>query len=143
MDTALLIEIIESCTRVLRKERRNDPFIPTSYPTFNRSEPERFDRLVDVYFAVVVVDMNKADSRLAEFEDEWGAVLANVTFVGPTFIEVGVVLGSHELGLRLIALGHALGFWKIMTPVTIGFPDGSRVADELAYDGMVMISLEQ
>lgn len=58
---------------------------------------------------------------------------------GPSYIEIGGVLGDQALALRLLALGEAAGLWKVITPRTMGFGRlGDKDADSLAGRGFVM-----
>ena len=57
---------------------------------------------------------------------------------GPSYIEVGGVVGSQDSALRLFALGESLGFWFVLTPETIGYTGAQ--ANYLADKGFVMIS---
>jgi hypothetical protein len=58
---------------------------------------------------------------------------------GPSYIEVGAVLGDQGAAFQLFALGKVLGLWEIMTPATIGVTDENEAMD-LAVKGFVMIS---
>jgi hypothetical protein len=57
---------------------------------------------------------------------------------GPSYIELGGMLGDQGQALRLFGLGEYLGLWKVITPATLGIegPD----ADAMAGMGMVMCS---
>lgn len=55
---------------------------------------------------------------------------------GPSYIEVGAVIGDQGAAFMLFALGEACGLWKVITPKTMGI-DGPA-ADELAGRGMVL-----
>lgn len=47
---------------------------------------------------------------------------------GPSYIEVGAVLGSQEAAFKLAALGKHLGLCNIMSPLSLGF-DPESAAD--------------
>lgn len=55
---------------------------------------------------------------------------------GPSYIEVGAVIGDQGAALRLIALGHVLRLWNVITPATLGM--GGEQAREAAGAGWVM-----
>lgn len=57
---------------------------------------------------------------------------------GPSYIELGGILGSQDLALRVMALGKHLGLWDVITPATFHI-DGPQ-ADQMAGMGYVMIS---
>lgn len=55
---------------------------------------------------------------------------------GPSYIEIGGVIGDQGLALRLIGLGELVGLWKAITPKTIG-AEGEQAA-QMAGSGFVM-----
>lgn len=55
---------------------------------------------------------------------------------GPSYIEIGGVLGDQELALRLFALGEACGVWEVVTPKKLHITGPQ--ADEMAGRGFVM-----
>ena len=57
---------------------------------------------------------------------------------GPSYIEIGGVLGDQQEAFLLFALGKVLGLWSVITPATLGF-EGPE-ADQLAGAGMVNMS---
>lgn len=57
---------------------------------------------------------------------------------GISYIEMGGYLGDQTLALFLFAVGAKAGWWKVVTPKTLGI-EGSA-ADELAGGGLVMNS---
>ena len=94
---------------------------------------------VDCSFLVVGVDKNKAE----QFRDEFVELLKRYPEParlagGPSYIEVGGVIGDQGAAFQLFALGHVLGLWSVITPETLGIT-GAR-ARELAGLGFVMIS---
>lgn len=52
---------------------------------------------------------------------------------GPSYIEVGAILGDQRTALALFAIGEALGFWQVVTPKKML---GDLVDDELAREMM-------
>jgi hypothetical protein len=104
------------------------------------AEAELGLKLVDVHFMMIGVRMDLAEPHkgtLAAILDRWpgkGHTLAS----GPSYILVGETLGDQGLALRLFGLGEALGFWKVITPKTLGAT--GEAADDLAGRGYVMIS---
>lgn len=57
---------------------------------------------------------------------------------GPSYIEVGDILDSHDAALRLFALGKVLGLWSIITPAVSGMV--GKEAERMAQDGFLIIS---
>ncbi len=54
---------------------------------------------------------------------------------GPSYIELGGVLGDQGAALCLIGLGELVGLWKAFTPEALGFTGAE--ADRMAGMGMV------
>ncbi len=57
---------------------------------------------------------------------------------GPSYIEVGAVLGDQGAAFQLFALGQVLGLWTVITPGTMGIT--GTEARMLAGRGLVMMS---
>ena len=55
---------------------------------------------------------------------------------GPSYLELGGVLGDQGLALKLIGLGELLGVWKAITPAL--FHMEGEEADALAGNGFIM-----
>lgn len=55
---------------------------------------------------------------------------------GPSYIELGGVLGDQGIALRLIGLGELVGLWKAITPATLHLE--GEAAAQLAGSGFVM-----
>lgn len=73
--------------------------------------------LIDLHFVVVAVHMDEANHhapRLVEILETYPEPdrLAG----GPNYVELGSWIGTPDYGLRLIALGAALGLWDAITP---------------------------
>jgi hypothetical protein len=105
----------------------------------HKSEAPADLQLVNLHFITVGVDRTKAKDRREELiqllnEYPQPERLAG----GPSYIEVGGVLGDQGTALRLFALGKVLGLWEVITPGKLGIegPEG----DQLAGMGLVMIS---
>lgn len=99
---------------------------------------------VDVHFFICAVNVVSAQAhreRLVELLDgyPWGEVGVRKLDEGPNYIEVGAALGDQGTALRLFALGHVLGFWKVVTPKLLGYTS-QREADEVAGMGLVLIT---
>ena len=93
----------------------------------------------DTHF--IKVGVNKG--RAQELRRELVSVLeeypqADRLAQGPSYIEVGGVLGSQDHALRLFALGESLGLWEVITPQKMGITGAD--ANDLAGRGFVMIS---
>ena len=94
---------------------------------------------VDCHFITVGVDKEKAE----EYRDELVLILKTYPQPerlagGPSYIEVGAEIGSQDAALQLFALGQVLGFWKVITPETLGIT--GQEAIQTAGMGLVMIS---
>lgn len=94
---------------------------------------------VDCEFVVIGVDKAKAEARKAELI----AILktypnAERLAAGPSYIEVGGVIGDQGAAFQLFALGKVLGLWSVITPKTLGF-EGAE-ARQMAGMGYVMMS---
>lgn len=57
---------------------------------------------------------------------------------GPSYIEIGGILGDQGQALALIALGHVLKLWEAITPALFGVTGAE--AQKMAGMGYVMIS---
>lgn len=100
-------------------------------------DPERHT-LIDVHF--FVADIHGVEG---ETKKRLGELLARYPeperlAAGPSYIELGGVLGDQGQALLLLALGQACGFWDVITPETLGV-SGDR-ANEMAGSGFVMCS---
>ncbi len=95
--------------------------------------------MVNVHFMKVGVDKKKAEARRAELTNflQGYEPQPHTLEDGPSYIEVGGVLGSQEAALELFALGQALGVWNVITPEVLGIT--GEQADDLAGRGFVMI----
>ena len=102
-------------------------------------EAPETDVMVDVHFMQIAVNKEKAE----KVRDELNEILdtypdSDRLAGGPSYIEVGGVLGSQTGAFQLFALGEALGLWDVITPAKLGIE--GEMADQLAGGGMVMIS---
>ncbi len=108
---------------------------------FDEEQPTAEEVLVDMEIARLAI--NRA--RAAEIRDELKAILALYpgTFYpdatplerGPSYTEVGAVVGSQRTAFALFAMGEALGFWQILTPKKMFGPDFD---DQLSREMMGM-----
>ena len=94
---------------------------------------------VDGHFIVVGVNKEKAEAA----RDEVVEILRDYPEPerlagGPSYIEIGGVLGDQQEAFLLFALGKVLGLWSVITPATLGF--SGPEADQLAGAGMVNMS---
>jgi hypothetical protein len=95
--------------------------------------------LVDVEFLTIAVDKAAAERNRAELLAilrEWPepARLAG----GPSYMEVGGVVGDQGAAFQLFALGQTLGLWKVMTPKDFGY-EGDEV-QRVAGMGYIFIA---
>jgi hypothetical protein len=110
-------------------------FMPHINEAFARADLVK----VDVEFMIIVVDKAKAEQH----KDELLAILATYPQpdrleAGPSYIELGGVIGDQGLALRLLALGQGLGLWTVITPALFGV--SGPEARAMAGQGMVMMS---
>lgn len=54
---------------------------------------------------------------------------------GPSYLEVGTIVGDQRTALTLFGIGEALGWWQVMTPKKIL---GKLIDDQLAGEMMNM-----
>jgi hypothetical protein len=95
--------------------------------------------LVDCHLSLVCVDKRLAESYRTEFVDILASYPEPRSLAkGPSFIEVGCVLGGEETAFQFFALGKVLGLWQVITPFEMGVK--GPAADELARIGWVIIS---
>lgn len=94
---------------------------------------------VDCELVVIGVDKAKAQERKAELVDLLKSYprLDRIA-AGPSYIEVGAVIGDQGAAFQLFALGKVLGLWELITPKIMGFEGDEAV--EMAGRGFVMIS---
>jgi hypothetical protein len=143
MNIDALYDIINETTVSLRKgaevEEREIDGVRTVEIMAMPPESEVHDReKVDVVFFTVGVDKAVAERRRPELE----AVLAEYPepdrlIQGPSFIEVGAVVGDQEMALRLFGLGKALGMWDVITPAVMGMT--GEAARQIAASGFLMM----
>ncbi len=100
--------------------------------------PEDLER-IDVHFITVGVAKEKAETQ----KDRFVGILRGYPQPdrlagGPSYIEVGGVVGSQDVALRMFALGEVLGLWQVITPKTLGL--AGEDADRFAGRGLVMMS---
>ncbi len=94
---------------------------------------------IDVHFLTISVDLTEAEEHKAELIEILGAYPEPERLAaGPSYIEIGGVIGDQGAALTLFALGEALDLWRVLTPATLGI-EGSDAKD-LAGRGMVLMS---
>jgi hypothetical protein len=122
------------------KEQKNGVAVTHIYGMPHVDEAKRPDvELVDLHFVVIGVDTSAAAAARGELI----AVLAEYPDLerlkgGPSYIEVGAVIGDRGATFQLFALGKVLKLWTVITPTMLGF-EGAQ-ADEMAGSGFVMMS---
>lgn len=145
MDVERLWEVIRETTREFRKgeevteQKKGRLRVVEIFAMPHESEiPEGLEQ-VDCHFITVGIDKAKAE----EYRQELMGLLLDYPIPGhleqgPSYIEVGGVVGDQGMALRLFALGKVLGFWDVIIPEKLGIT-GSE-ADQMAGMGFVMIS---
>lgn len=104
------------------------------------SAAEEHWELIDMHFVVIGVDIPEFMRELVaeSFRGEIASYPAPERLKGgPSYIEIGAVLGSQDAALRWMALGSVLDYWRIMTPEKAGITGDD--ADALAGQGFVMV----
>ena len=145
MNLKLLHEILSHTTVQLRKGEvvREEQVGPLKVITIDAmphvDEAMPSLELVDMEYLTVGVDKQEAEKR----KEDLISILDSYPeperlSAGPSYIEVGAVVGDQGAALQLFALGKVLGLWEILTPRTFGI-NGERVM-ELAGLGFLMIS---
>lgn len=148
MNLSRLYEILASTTCQLRKqeesvtkERVGNVDVVHVYGMAHESEIDgdsEFEK-VDCHFVTIGVHREMAET----IKDDLISILKEYPEPdrlarGPSYIEVGGVIGDQGAAFQLFALGEVLGFWQVMTPTMLGF--SGPEADKLAGSGAIMIS---
>ena len=146
MNLDRLHEIIQSASAQARKGEVVVEETPTAgiavthayfMPHVDEVKPE-FER-VDLHFVWVVVDKQKAEAAKGELIEILKTYPQPERLAGgPSYIEVGGVIGDQGAALQLFGLGAVLKLWEVITPKTLGFTGAE--ADQMAGMGFVMIS---
>jgi len=145
MNLDRLYEILRATTVQLRKgaeiehERVGSVDVTHVWAMPHETEARPHVEKVDCELLVIGVDRARAEPLKAELQtilDDYPAPerLAG----GPSYIEVGAEIGDQGAAFQLFALGQVLGFWKVITPSTLGMTGAEAKA--LAGQGFVMIS---
>ena len=105
-------------------------------PSINDREKYSADLFVDVHFVWIGIDMARAEKQRAPFiaQCDSSALLAT----GPSYIAIAMETGGQDQALCFMALGEALGLWRVVTPERLHLPLDMR--DRAAGMGWVMIS---
>jgi hypothetical protein len=147
MNRQRLSQILNETTIQLRKgdivtEEQVGPLQVTTIDAMPHADDlkinENFEK-VDMEFLFIGVDKRKA----AQHKDELLAILATYPHqerlaAGLSYIEIGAEIGDQGMAFQLFAVGKVLGFWGIISPVTLGF-EGEK-ARILAGSGFIMTS---
>ena len=146
MNLDRLYEILNETTIQLRKgeeiEQRHSGSLQVTkvyaMPPESEAEGNHLEK-VDCHFIVVGVDKAKADS----YKDEFISILRTYPEPerlagGPSYIEVGGIIGDQGASFQFFALGQVLGLWKVITPKLLGIT--GEEADRMAGMGFVMMS---
>lgn len=94
---------------------------------------------VDMVFVTIGVDTAKAEKHRAELVEILGTYPDPERLAGgPSYIEVGGVIGDQGAAFCLFALGQTLGLWEIITPATFGLTGDE--ARQAAGSGFIVIT---
>ena len=128
MEYTRLYEILEETTTLVA--RRGNGFQPTA--------PDGFE-IIDCILVAVGVRKDPAEAHKAELIELLKAYPQPERLAaGPSYIEVGGVLGDQGAAFQLFALGQVLGLWKIISPTTVGIR--GEDAHRMAGNGFVLMS---
>ncbi len=108
------------------------------YSMPHEAEAEDIEK-VDCHFIVIGVDKAKAKQyreELLTILNDWPSEPALED--GPSYLHAGAVIGDQGAAFQLFALGKVLGFWKIVTPKTLGF--SGPMASQMAGQGLILIA---
>ena len=139
-----LLNVLTETTRMHRKgapvkeEVLAGGMIATTFDAMPEAPaPTEGVALVDVHFMVVAVDLAKATAKRQDLVSMLPIVFNLDTLKGgPSYITLGAMIGDQGVALSLMALGHALGLWRVITPATLGMT--GPMADDMAGRGFVM-----
>jgi len=144
LDMKRLYKILDETTVQLRKgdevvEHQKGNLKVTEIYTMPHEDEVKDLQKVDCIFITVGVNKQKAE----QYQDELVSILNDYPQPdrlagGPSYIEVGGVIGDQGAAIQLFALGEVLGLWKVITGKTFGMSDAE--ARKLAGMGMLMIS---
>ena len=145
MDLKRLHEILAETTVQLRKgeevssSEENGIKVVHVMAMVHESEAPREIEMVDLEFLMIGVDKEKAEARREEFISILESFPDPDTLAkGPSYIEVGGIIGDQGAAFQMFALGEVLGLWSVITPKTFGF-EGQEAVD-MAGKGYIMIS---
>lgn len=147
MDLNKLYDILSETTTQLRKgpavtERDAGSLHVTEIYNMPHEDDvvDGFVEKVDCFFLTIGVRKKEAEARKAELIDILNTYPEPERLAGgPSYIEVGAVIGDQGAAFSLFALGKVLGLWSIITPTTLGIKDSEK-ARQLAGGGMILIS---
>ena len=144
MNLERLYKILADTTMQLRKgaeieQHQAGPIAVTEvFAMPHESEAVGIEK-VDVHFMVIGVDKAKAEAHRSELiEVLHGYPEPERLAGGPSYIEVGAVIGDQGAAFQLFALGKVLGLWSIIMPETLGIT--GEQAHKMAGSGFVMMS---
>lgn len=141
MNIERLWEILGVVTLQLRKGDvvEKDGATVHVYSMPHESEAKPTIEKVDCHFVTIGVDKDAAEKHREEFIDLLDKYPQPERLAGgPSYIELGGVIGDQGMAFQFFALGQVLKLWEVITPKTLGVT--GQAADALAGRGMVMIS---
>lgn len=98
---------------------------------------------IDLVLVTIGVDKLRAEARRRDLVDLLKAwPKPSQLAEGPSYIDLGAVLGDQGAALKLIALGAALQIWAAITPISLKLadPDHPEIARQLACQGAIWCS---
>lgn len=139
MNLSKLYKILADCTVQIRKGEivTQETGVTTINMMPSAGEVREGLVHVDLEFLIVGVDAAKAEFYRPDI-----IVLLNSypqpkrLAGGPSYIEVGGVIGSQGAAFQLFALGQVLNLWKVITPASLGLKGAE--ARRMAGAGFIM-----
>lgn len=143
-DVERLYELLVATTQQFRKseavtrEVRDGLDVTEIYDMPHEADADGL-QVVDCHFITVGVKQGEAEQIKAELLELLRQYPQPERLAGgPSYIELGAILGDQGAAFSLFALGSVLGLWEVITPKTMGM-EGPE-ADQMAGAGFVMIS---
>lgn len=141
MDTKRLYEILAETTAQFRKGApvETNGTAPSVYSMPHHEDAPAGPEIVDMEFLHIGVDKAKAFLLRAELIGILNTYPQPARLAeGPSYIEVGAMIGDQGAAFQLFALGKVLRLWDVITPGRLGITGKDAAA--MAGAGFVMIT---
>ena len=145
MDTKRLYDLLNQCTVLLRKgevvreETRLGVHVTIIQDMPHVDEVSANFEKVDMELLAIGVNKVKAEEHRNEFISLMDTYPEPQRLAGgPSYIEVGSVIGSQGVAFQMFAMGKVLGLWDVITPSSLGLT--GEEARNIAGQGFIMIT---